>query len=159
MTDQEAFGANAGVAGERAAIEAVLARQDTTWAEGDAAGFAADTTDDVSFTNIVGMFSVGRAPFEAQHAHIFATIYRGSRLRQTIAHLAFPRIDVAIVDSMTEVRGFNALPPGVELLDGALRTRLQQVLVKEGDGWRVAAFHNVTIHPAAGAGADVADRR
>jgi uncharacterized protein (TIGR02246 family) len=52
---------------DRAAIEAILERQAAAWAAGDAEAFAADTLDDVVFTNVVGMFSVGRAPFIGQH--------------------------------------------------------------------------------------------
>ena len=61
---------------ERAAIEAVLTRQSAAWVAGSAAAFAADAQEGVLFTNVVGMFSIGRAPFVAQHEHIFSTIYR-----------------------------------------------------------------------------------
>ncbi len=133
----------------RAAIERIIAEQDEAWNAGDAAAFAANVRADVVFTNVVGMFSVGKAPFEAQHERIFATFYKGSTLRQTVVHVAFVRPDVAIVDSLTEVRGFSALPPGAEAVDGALRTRLEQVMVRDEAGWKVASFHNVPINPRA----------
>ena len=75
----------------RAEIAAILDRQCAAWNAGDAAAFSTDVTDDVVFTNIVGMFSVGRAPFEGQHAHIFATFYKDSVLAQTVEHIAFVR--------------------------------------------------------------------
>ena len=137
---------------DRAAIAAVLARESEAWGRGDAEGFAAAMRPDVVFTNIIGMFSVGREPFLAQHRSIFTTIYKGSTMTQTLSHLAFVRPDVAVVDTVTEVRGYQGLPPGVQSIDGALRTRLEQVMVHEAGAWRVAAFHNVTIHPAALAG-------
>jgi uncharacterized protein (TIGR02246 family) len=133
---------------DRAAIEAILERQAVAWAAGDAEAFAADVLDGVVFTNVVGMFSVGRAPFVGQHAQIFSTIYKGSRLAQEVVALTLVRSDVAIVDTLTQLVDALHRPPGIELIDGAVRTRLEQVMVKNGGAWRVASFHNVAVHPA-----------
>lgn len=133
----------------RTAILAILAAQDAAWAAGDAEAFCAQATPELVFTNVVGMFSVGLAPFVEQHRRIFATIYRGSVLKQTLAHLTLLRPDVAIVDTLTEVTGHGALPPGAQAIDGALRTRLEQVMVLTDGRWRIAAFHNVPVNPAA----------
>jgi hypothetical protein len=40
--------------------------------------FAERALQDISFTDIFGMFSVGKAPFVAQHERIFSTIYKDS---------------------------------------------------------------------------------
>lgn len=138
---------------DRAAIDAILDAQSSAWADGDAAAFGASATDGVVFTNIVGMFSVGRAPFVGQHAHIFSTIYKGSRMSQEVVNITLVRPDVAIVDTLTTLVGAQHRPPGIELVDGAIRTRLEQVMVKEGDKWLVASFHNVPIQPSAGSAA------
>ncbi len=133
-------------------ITAVLAAQDAAWAAGDAEAFAAAVTDDVVFTNVVGMFTVGRAPFVAQHARIFATFYRGTIMRQTVANIALVRPDVAIVDTVAEGTGFTTeLPPAIaaHVVDGAIRTRLEQVMVRNDGRWQVAAFHNVPVNAAA----------
>jgi uncharacterized protein (TIGR02246 family) len=134
------------------AILAVIEAEDAAWNAGDAEAFFEAATPDVVFTNIVGMFSVGHAPMVAQHAHIFSTIYQGSTLKQTIANLVMVRPDVAMVDTLAEVSGFKHLPPGAEAIDGVLRTRLEPVMVMDGERWRVAAFHNVTVNPVANAG-------
>ena len=136
----------------RAAIVKVIEAEDAAWKAGDAAAFCEAATSDVVFTNIVGMFSVGHAPMVAQHARIFSTIYQGSTLKQEITNLKMVRPDVAIVDTLTTVSDFKALPPGSQAVDGKLNTRLEQVMVMEGGRWRVAAFHNVTVNPAATAG-------
>jgi uncharacterized protein (TIGR02246 family) len=133
---------------DRAAIEAILKRQAAAWAAGDAEAFAADALDGVVFTNVVGMFSVGLAPFVGQHVHIFSTIYKGSRMTQDVVAITAVRPDVAIVDTLTRVVDALHRPPGIELIDGAVRTRLEQVMVKDGGVWKVASFHNVAIHPA-----------
>jgi uncharacterized protein (TIGR02246 family) len=142
---------------DRAAIEAILQRQAVAWAAGDAVAFAADALDGVVFTNIVGMFSVGRAPFVGQHAQIFSTIYKGSRLSQEVVAVTPVRPDVAIVDTLTRLVDALHRPPGIELIDGAVHTRLEQVMVKDGGAWKVASFHNVAVHPSV-ANADGAAR-
>ena len=130
-------------------IEAVLQNQMAAWTAGDSEAFGADALDDVVFTNIVGMFVVGKVGFNRQHAHIFQTFYKGSVMRQTVQHIAFVRPDVAIVDTLTEVTGGGPFPPGFPKQDGPVRTRLEQVMVLNDDRWRVAAFHNVAIPPGA----------
>ena len=87
---------------DRAAIEAVLTRQSAAWDAGNAGAFAADAQEGVLFTNLVGMFCIGRAPFIAQHEHIFSTIYKGSRMEQEIVAITLVRSDVAIVDTLTK---------------------------------------------------------
>ena len=134
---------------DRAAIQAILGRQSTAWCAGDAAAFTADTADDVIFTNIIGMFSIGRALFLEQHARIFSTIYKGSTLKQDLVAITAIRPDVAIVDTLALVTNAPHHPPGIELIDGAVRTRLEQVMVMNAGKWQVAAFHNVAVHPAA----------
>jgi uncharacterized protein (TIGR02246 family) len=138
---------------DRAAIEAVLTRQSAAWVTGDADAFAADAQDGVLFTNVVGMFSIGRAPFIAQHKHIFSTIYKGSRMEQEIVAITLVRPDVAIVDTLTKLMDAPHRPPGIELIDGAVRSRLEQVMVKDGNEWKVASFHNVAVNPAFANGA------
>lgn len=137
---------------DKAAIEAILERQAVAWAAGDAEAFAADVLVGVVFTNVVGMFSVGRAPFVGQHAKIFSTIYKGSRLTQEMVALTLVRPDVAIVDTLTQLVDALHRPPGIELIEGAVRTRLEQVMVKDEGAWKVASFHNVAVHPASSQG-------
>ena len=132
---------------DEAAIRAVLDRQIAAWGAGDAEAFAADTREDVVFTNVVGMFSVGKAPFVAQHARIFATFYKGTRMTQAVEALSFVRPDVAVVNTLTGVDGVHDLPPGFPHADGPLRSRLEQVMVREDGAWRVASFHNVLVGP------------
>lgn len=134
---------------DREAIGAILAAQSEAWAAGDAAAFGARCLPDVVFTNVVGRFSVGIEPFNAQHAHIFATIYRGTRMTQELVNIAMPTDDVAVVDTLTMGTGVERFPPGVQPIDGALRTRLEQVMVRRDGEWWVQAFHNVPVNPAA----------
>ena len=138
---------------DRAAIERVLTRQSAAWDAGNAGSFAADVQEGVLFTNVVGTFSIGRAPFIAQHEHIFSTIYRGSRMEQEIVAITLVRPDVAIVDTLTKLVDAPHRPPGIELVDGAVLSRLEQVMVKDRSEWKVASFHNVAVNPAFANGA------
>jgi uncharacterized protein (TIGR02246 family) len=134
----------------RSEIAALIAAEDDAWNRGSAEGFAERALPDVVFTNVVGMFSVGKAPFVAQHEHIFSTIYKGSKNRQQMVHITLLKPDVAIVDTLSVVTGALHVPPGIQLIDGAIHARLEQVLVRLSDGWWVASFHNVAVNPAAG---------
>jgi len=129
------------------AIAQILADEGAAWGAGDAEAFAAHVLPDVSFTNTVGMFSVGKEPFVVQHKGIFATIYKGSTMRQVLVAITFPTPDVAIVDAVSKLSGALQLPSGSSAVDGALYTRLEQVMVKRKGSWAVAAFHNVPIQP------------
>jgi uncharacterized protein (TIGR02246 family) len=93
------------------------------------------------------MFSVGKIPFVAQHERIFATIYKESSMQQFVQNITFVRSDTAIVDTIAKVSNFHELPSGASAVDGALYTRLEQVMVKENGAWEVASFHNVPIQP------------
>ena len=129
------------------AIADLIAAEDAAWGQGDAAAFSKAVLADCVFTNIFGQVFVGHDAFEAQHARIFATIYRGTRLRQTVTHLRFLRPDIAVVDTEAAVSGLARLPPGVTSPDGALHTRLMQVFVKDRGAWGIAAYHNVDLKP------------
>ena len=133
----------------RGAIVELLAAQDAAWNAGDAAAFGRACAEDVVFTNVVGMFSVGLGPFVGQHEFIFSTFYKGSILLQELAHVTMVRPDVAIVDTLTRVTGYGELPPGAEAIDGTLKTRIEQVMTLEHGRWVVASFHNVPVNPVA----------
>ncbi|MEJ0041354.1 MAG: SgcJ/EcaC family oxidoreductase [Rhizomicrobium sp.] len=129
------------------AIEDLIASEDAAWGQGDAVAFSKAVRADCVFTNIFGQVFVGQGAFEAQHARIFSTIYRGTTLRQMVTHLRFLRPDVAAVDTGAAVSGLARLPPGVTSPDGALHTRLLQVFVKDHGAWGIAAYHNVDLKP------------
>jgi uncharacterized protein (TIGR02246 family) len=127
------------------AIEERIASEDDAWTRGDAVAFSKWVLPDCVFTNIRGAVFVGHDDFETQHDRIFATIYRGTRLRQTIDHLRFIRSDVAVVDTAAAVTGLASLSPGAQSPDRAIHSKLVQVFVKERGEWWVASYHNVEV--------------
>lgn len=130
---------------DRAAISRIIANQDATWISGDAAGYSRDIAPDCVFTNIFGMVFTGREAFEAQHARIFAGIYRGTVLRQDIDRLRFIRPDVAIVNTSAHVTGRQDWPAGIQIRDNTLSTKLLQVMAKDAGNWAIVGYHNVDV--------------
>jgi hypothetical protein len=62
--------------------------------------------------------------------------------------MRFIRPEVAIVDINVELTGYQKLPPGIRVeSDGAIRAKLQLVLVKENGEWWITAYHNVAVTP------------
>ena len=67
---------------------------------------------------------------------IFDTIYRGSRNAFSIEGLRSLRDGVALAHVRAELH----VPNGP--MAGELRALATAVLVREGDAWKIAAFHN-----------------
>jgi uncharacterized protein (TIGR02246 family) len=92
------------------------------------------------------MFFTGRDAFRDRHDQIFRTAYRGSTKHEDIVSIKFVRPDVAIVETLQTITGYQEFLPGANAdAKGRLRTRLLQVLVKEGGEWEIAAYHNVDV--------------
>ena len=132
---------------DETAIRAIIDAEVAAWNRGDAKAFAARFEQDGSFTNIIGQTSFDHATFEQRHTQIFATVYKGSTMKQNIQRIKFVTPDVALVDGEALVTGFQRLPPGVQAPDGILRTELQQLFVKRNGEWWIASFHNVDVKP------------
>jgi uncharacterized protein (TIGR02246 family) len=127
-------------------IGQLLARQEQAWNRGAPEAHAADIEEDAWFTNILGQTPSGKTAFVERHRQVFGTIFRGSRLRLEVLRIRPLAPEVAMVETRAVLSGFQALPPGVAAgPDGALHTRLLQVLVKRAGEWLVAAYHNVDV--------------
>jgi uncharacterized protein (TIGR02246 family) len=129
-----------------AQIRRIVADQVSAWDAGDAKAFSVRFADDGSFTNIRGTVFYGHRAFEDRHAEIFATFFKGSTLSMTVDKIRYVRPDVAIVDLETEIGGLRDMPPGIAArADGKLRTRLQEVFVKDKGKWWIASYHNIDV--------------
>jgi uncharacterized protein (TIGR02246 family) len=138
--------ADPAAAANEAAIRKVVDAEEDAWNRGDAKAFAARFQEEGSFTDVFGAVSYTRAALEKRQVEFFASLFKGSRLALKVRKVRFVRPDVAIVEIDTEVSGFKKLPPVVYVdAEKVLRTRLQQVMVKAGADWTVAAFHNVDV--------------
>ncbi len=111
------------------------------WNAGDAEAFAARFAPDAEFINIFGMLIVGREAVAAQHARIFATIYKGTTVdfQAVTARSLAPEVIHAVISGRLEVREGP--------MAGVIPTLINAVLVRDGQGWSVAAFHNTRVAP------------
>ena len=133
---------------DEAQIRAIVQSEGDAWNHGDAVAFAAHYAEDGSFTNVIGEQLYGRSAFVAQHARIFATIYKGSHNTLSISKITFLRPDVALVEIDGTLTGANRFPPGMKAADdGALHVKLLEVMSKEKGSWLIQLFHNVGVYP------------
>jgi uncharacterized protein (TIGR02246 family) len=127
-------------------IREIVAEQVEAWNVGDAKAFSLRFAEDGSFTNIRGTVFYGHRAFEDRHVEIFKTFFKGSKLAMSVSKIRFVRPDVAIVDVSTELSDLQGMPPGVKgTTDGKIRTRLQEVFVKDKGEWSIASYHNVDV--------------
>jgi uncharacterized protein (TIGR02246 family) len=133
---------------DEAAVRNIVQEEITAWNSGDATAYSQHFAADGTFTNIRGEFFAGRQPFIEKHDSLFKGPFRGSTLKQDIVSLKFVRPDVAVVEVLTSVTGISKLFPGTNTDDkGRLRTRLLQVVVKDGGEWKITAYHNTDVKP------------
>ncbi len=133
---------------DEAAIRRVLDDEVAAWARGDADGFAKHFAADGTFTNFRGMFFTGREEFRNRHDVTFKGEFRGTKMRQDIVSLRVIGPGVAIAETLVAISDFpSAEPPAGIRFDehGWFRTRLLQVLRKDGHDWNVVVYHNVDV--------------
>jgi uncharacterized protein (TIGR02246 family) len=131
---------------DEAAVRNIVQEEITAWNSGDAAAYSRHFAADGTFTNIRGEFFIGREPFIQKHDNLFKGPFHGSSLKQDIVSLKFVRPDVAVVEVLTSVTGIPKLFPGTNTdHKGRLRTRLLQVVVKNGGEWKITAYHNTDV--------------
>ncbi len=130
------------------AVRNIIQEEVTAWNSGDAAAYARHFDVDGTFTNVRGQFFTGRQDFIDVHDDAFKGRFHGSILKQDVVSLKFVRLDVAIVEVLTSLSGILQLSPGTNTdAKGRLRTRLLQVIVKDGGKWKIVAYHNTDVKP------------
>lgn len=133
---------------DTAAIRNIVQNEIETWNKGDAVGYSRDFSPTGTFTNIRGQFFTGYPGYLKQHEVIFQGIFKNTVVKMEIASLKFVRPDVAIVETASLVTGAGPGAVGVTRDDkGRIRTRLLQVVAKEGGVWRIVTYHNVDVKP------------
>jgi len=139
---------HAQTATDEAAIRQIIQDEVAAWNKGDADVYSQHVVDDITFTNLSGTYFTGRQAFHDRHDKILKTVYRGSKKQEDIVAMKFLRPDVALVDILQTITGYQTLLPGTTAdAKGRLRSRLLQVMVKNGGEWKVAAYHNVDVKP------------
>jgi uncharacterized protein (TIGR02246 family) len=124
---------------DAAAILALVAELETHWNAADGAAYGAHFAEDADFVNVFGHYAGGREGIATGHQEIFDTVYRGSCNSGTVEALRVLGPGVALARVTWHLR----IPGGGS--ERELRARNTLVLKNEGDGWRIAAFHNTFI--------------
>jgi uncharacterized protein (TIGR02246 family) len=133
---------------DETAVRNIIQEEITAWNVGDAVAYSRHFAADGTFTNVRGQFFTGRQAFIERHDFVFKGQFKGSTLKQDIVSLKFARPDIAIVEVLTSVTGIQQLSPGTNAdSKGRLRTRLLQVIVKNGGEWEIVAYHNTDVKP------------
>ena len=133
---------------DETAIRNIIQEETTAWNAGDAVAYARHFAADGTFTNVRGQFFTGRQAFTERHDFVFKGQFKGGTLKQDIVSLKFAQPDVAVVEVLTSVTGIQQLSPGTNTdAKGRLRTRLLQVMVKDGGEWKIVAYHNTDVKP------------
>jgi uncharacterized protein (TIGR02246 family) len=131
---------------DETAIRNIIQEEITAWNAGDAVAYSRHFAAEGTFTNVRGQFFTGHQAFMDRHDYVFKGQFHGSTLKQDIVSLKFVRPDVAVVEVLTSVTGIQKLSPGTNTDDkGRLRTRLLQVMVKDGGKWKIVAYHNTDV--------------
>jgi len=132
------------MAADEQVIQGILQQIETAWNRYDSVSFAAVFAEDANFINIYGGQADGRAAIEAQHRHIFETIYPGSHASFVLRSIRFLRPDVAVAFARSHVK----FKEGNEARE--IETRPTLIVVKEQDKWQIVAFQNTRISEVPG---------
>jgi uncharacterized protein (TIGR02246 family) len=126
----------AGSDADRQAVLEPLKELYRAWAAGDAEAFVADYTDDASVIQ-PGVYKKDREEIRSTMAAGFAGPLNGSRATDQPVDVRFLTDDTAIVVSEGGI-----IFPGQDAVASEGRVRATWVLVRRGDAWRIAAYHN-----------------
>jgi uncharacterized protein (TIGR02246 family) len=133
---------------DETAIRKIVQDQVAAWNRGDATAYSSQFSADGTLTNIRGEFFTGYDAFLKQHEVIFGGLFRGTAVHQDIVSLNFIGPDVAVVETLTSVSGISKTALGTAPdSKGRLRTRLLQVVARQGGEWKIVAYHNVDVKP------------
>jgi uncharacterized protein (TIGR02246 family) len=127
---------------DEAAVRAVVAEFASTWNRHDMPGMHALDTEDVEWINISGHHWRGKAMVYKGHDAIHRTMCAKSEVRYESLTIRAIAPDVAIAVATIKVGPFT-IPSGPVIPE--LKTRGSFVLVKHGDTWKIAHFHNTTV--------------
>jgi len=129
-------------------IQHIIKAQEVAWNVGKSASWTSAFTPDADFINILGQVFHGREAITQLTSTILAGPFKGSHATVTIRQFRQVTPDVALIEAVHEVTGYNFLPPGVvPTEEGVLRTRMKYVFVKRDDSWQIIAAQNTAILP------------
>lgn len=127
----------------RDAFIGLAERLSTAWNAGDGTAYGAHFTVDCDYVAFDGTHLKGREQNVSHHQRLFDTVLRGSRLEFE------DDIDVRVIAdgvALVHARG-SVRMPWQATLPAERRSIQTNVMVRQPDAWRIAAFHNARIRP------------
>ena len=122
-----------------AAITAVIDSLAEAWARGDGDAYGAHFTEDATYITFVGTHYQGREDIAGSHRALFAKFLQGTKLAHEILGIRLLGTDAAVLTTRGDT--YKGDHPGK-------LTKIQTyTLVREGDRWLIAAFHNTQRKP------------
>jgi uncharacterized protein (TIGR02246 family) len=112
------------------------------WADNDAAAFARVFTQDGTMV-LPGLYFKGREDIETFMTEAYATQYKGTRVTGSPVDFRVLGDDLAII-----VTEGGVLMPGESEVTPGRRIKATWVVVRQGDDWRLAAYHNAPAEHA-----------
>ena len=120
----------------------VVAELEAAWNAADGRAFGAPFTADAEFVAIRGDYHRTRETIAQGHQAIFDTIYKGSTVRYELLDARKLTDDVVVAHARSSLQA----PTGP--LMGRHNSTMTLVLAREGEIWRIAAFHNTLVAAA-----------
>ena len=127
--------------GADSAAAELIGRLERAWNEADGRAFGEPFTADADFVTIRGEHLYGREAIAAGHQAIFDSIYKGSSTDFELTGARELTDEVVLAHATAVLRA----PSGP--LAGEHNSLLSLVLVRGGDGWEIAGFHNTLVAP------------
>lgn len=125
--------------GDEAAIRRVVQQQDDARNTGDWKAFGALFADEADQLTSAGEWRRGRAEIEKGAAQIMSTTYKGGKYVTMVGRVRMVAPNVAIADGAFEILNIGGT--------GTRRGHTTYVLVKSGEGWRIAATRSMVTTP------------
>jgi uncharacterized protein (TIGR02246 family) len=119
----------------------IIGRLERAWNGANGTAFGEPFAFDADFVDIRGEHHRGREAIVAGHRAIFRSIYEGSSVDYELTGAKELSGDVILADAT----GALSVPAGP--LAGEHGAVQSLVLVRGGDGWEIAAFHNTLVAP------------
>ena len=120
----------------------LIGRLERAWNEGDGQAFGEPFAPDADFVDIRGEHHRGQEAIAAGHQAIFDSIYEGSSTDFELTGARELSAGDVILAHATAVLRTPSGPLAGE--HGAVQSL---VLVRGGDGWEIASFHNTLVAP------------
>jgi uncharacterized protein (TIGR02246 family) len=127
---------------EEQGIERAIEKLVKAWNMHDPGTYSLVFSEDADFTNVFGQTFHGRKGIEAQHAPLFLTMFKSSRLMTDNPKVRLIGCNLAAVDVMWYIKGAtdplgNARPDRKGLMNLVMRN--------EAGNWRILIMHNMDL--------------